>query len=177
MTDGLCVQAAQLIFEYLPHAYADGTDMDAREKMHNAATLAGLGFGNAMASMAHAMGHALGAVFHIPHGRAVSLFLPYTIEFIARESPERLTALARSLSLPDGALALADAIRQLCREINVPVCVAELEIERDTYIQAVEKLVDNAFNDTSMLTAARAPSYDELMQIFRYAYEGTRIDF
>ena len=66
MTDGLCVQAVQTIFSYLPRAYADGDDRAAREKMHNAAALAGLGFGNSMASMAHALGHALGALFISP---------------------------------------------------------------------------------------------------------------
>ncbi|MGC9349936.1 MAG: iron-containing alcohol dehydrogenase, partial [Anaerolineae bacterium] len=82
MTDGICLQAVRLIFEHLPKAYANGDDRAAREHMHNAATLAGLGFGNAMASMAHAAGHALGAAFHVPHGRAVGLLLPYTIEYI-----------------------------------------------------------------------------------------------
>ena len=76
LTDGLCLNAVRLIFEYLPRAVADGSDMEARERMHNAAACAGLGFGNALASMAHAMGHTFGAVFHVPHGRAVSILLP-----------------------------------------------------------------------------------------------------
>jgi len=91
ITDGLCLYAAREIFQNLPLAYessqADNPRQErytaAREKMHNAATSAGLGFGNAMASLAHAMGHVLGSVFHIPHGRAVGLCLPYTIEFAA----------------------------------------------------------------------------------------------
>ena len=94
LSDGLCVKAARLIFEHLPRAVADGSDMEARERMHNAATCAGLGFGNAMASMAHSMGHVLGATFHIPHGRAVALCLPYTLEYAARQAPERLSDLA-----------------------------------------------------------------------------------
>ena len=102
-SDGLCLKAAQLVFEYLPRAYQNGNDLEARTKMHNAASIAGLGFGNAMASLAHGMGHALGGVFHVPHGRAVSLFLPYTIEFCARgERPgsTRYGELARFLGLP-----------------------------------------------------------------------------
>src|SRR5512137_1545458 len=89
LTEGLCIKAARQVLEFLPRAVADGSDMEARERMHNAATCAGLGFGNSMASLAHAMGHALGAVFHLPHGRAVSLFLPYTIEFAAMTIPDR----------------------------------------------------------------------------------------
>ncbi len=95
--DGLCLQAARLIFEYLPRAVADGSDLEARTHTQNAATIAGLGFGNSMAALAHGMGHALGGVFHVPHGRAVALFLPYTIEFTARRRLLRYQELAQFL--------------------------------------------------------------------------------
>ena len=102
MTDGLCLNAAREIFQNLPVAYEasqsdrPGQDhfLQAREKMHTAATSAGLGFGNAMASLAHAMGHVLGSVFHIPHGRAVGICLPYTIEFAASGEANRISILA-----------------------------------------------------------------------------------
>jgi alcohol dehydrogenase class IV len=199
MTDGLCINAARLIFEYLPRAVADahstgsgqGPDMEARERMHNAATCAGLGFGNAMASMAHAMGHVLGAVFHVPHGRAVSIFLPYTIEFVAREAPERfaelaaLTGCSPPSSPPMGgvrgggkaARALAERIRDLCREIGNPTSVAEAGIECEEYEAQLDKLVDDAFNDTQMITSVRAPSYNELRRLFVYAFEDKAVDF
>ena len=182
LTDGLCLQAARLVFRYLPRAVANGSDAEAREHMHNAATAAGLGFGNAMASMAHAMGHVLGAVFHVPHGRAVSLFLPYTIEFGAREAPERFAELATFLGLAQGggeeaALALARGIRTLCRGIGNPTCVAELSIERAAYEAQLDKMVDDAFNDTQIVTAVRAPSFDELRRLYVYAYDGREIDF
>lgn len=181
VTDGLCAHAARLIFRYLPRAVADGSDMEARERMHNAATCAGLGFGNSMASTAHAMGHALGAAFHLPHGRAVSIFLPYTIEFAARQAPERYTELASLLGHfqegDKGARALAAAIRDLCRQIGNPISVAEAGIERADYEARLEKLVEDAFNDTQMITAARAPSYEELQRLFLYAYEGQPVDF
>ena len=93
-TDGLCLDAIKKIITYLPRAVADGSDAEARERLHNAASAAGLGFGNSLASMAHAMGHALGAIYHIPHGRAVGLLLPYTIEYIAAEAPERFADVA-----------------------------------------------------------------------------------
>jgi len=125
LTDGLCLNALRLIFTYLPRAVSDGTDLEAREHMHNAATCAGLGFGNAMASLAHAMGHALGALFHVPHGRAVGIFLPYTIEFAARTSPDRFAELAAFLGCSpaggeEGARALAGAVRDLGRRIAFP---------------------------------------------------------
>ena len=83
--DGLSLKAIQLVFDYLPRAYEDGgDDPKAREKMHNAATIAGLAFGNSMAAMAHGLGHSMGAILPIPHGRGVGLCLPYTIEFTVR---------------------------------------------------------------------------------------------
>jgi alcohol dehydrogenase class IV len=182
VTDGLCVGAARLIFEYLPRAVADGSDKRARERMANAATCAGLGFGNTMASMAHAMGHVLGTVFHVPHGRAVAIFLPYTIEFAAREAPERFADMAALLGCSqaegeEAALALAGCIRDLCREVDSPTSVAEVSIERAAYEAQLDKLIDDAFNDTQIVTAARAPSYDELRQLFLHAYEGRSVDF
>ena len=186
MTDGLCLSAVRLIFEYLPRAVAGGSNMEARERMHNAATCAGLGFGNAMASISHAMGHTLGAVFHVPHGRAVAIFLPYTIEFAAREAPERFAGLAALVGQPRGlplhrdkerARALAERIRDLCHEIGNPTSVAEAGVERVAYEAQLDKLIDDAFNDTQMITAARAPSYDELRRLFLYAYDGRPVDF
>ncbi|MDY6876949.1 MAG: iron-containing alcohol dehydrogenase [Chloroflexota bacterium] len=182
LTDGLCLSAARLVFEYLPRAVADGSDMEARERMHNGATCAGLGFGNAMASLAHAMGHALGAVFHVPHGRAVSVFLPHTIEFAARKAPTRFADLAALLGCSqagdgEAARALAGQIRDLCREVGNPTSVAGAGVERVAYEAQLDKLIEDAFNDTQMITAARTPSYDDLRQLFLYAYDGQPVDF
>jgi alcohol dehydrogenase class IV len=182
LTDGLCIHAIRLILQHLPRAVANGSDMQAREKMHNAATCAGLGFGNAMASLAHAMGHVLGAVFHVPHGRAVALFMPYTVEFAARQVPRRFAELAALFGCSAAeeeraAWSLAGGIRDLCREVGNPTCVAQAGIERAAYEGQLEKMVDDAFNDTQIVTAARVPSYDELRQLFLYAYEGRPVDF
>lgn len=182
MTDGLCLSAIRTVIQYLPQAVADGSDMEARDKMHTAASCAGLGFGNAMASMAHAMGHTLGAVFHTHHGRAVGLFLPYTIEFVAREDPERFADVAAFIGCSNeggekAAIALAKRLRDFCREIGNPTSVAEAGIDRGEFEAQLEKMVDDAFNDTQMVTAARAPSYEELRQLFLYAYDGKSVDF
>lgn len=182
LTDGLCLQAVRLIFEYLPRAVADGSDMLARERLHNAATAAGLGFGNSLAAMAHSMGHTFGAVFHVPHGRAVGLFLPYTIEFGAREAPERFAELSAltgcsSAGGEEGALALSRRIRELIRQVGAPTSLMELGLSRAEFEAQLDKMVDDAFNDTSMVSALRTPSYDELRQLFVYAYEGQEVDF
>ena len=190
LTDGLCLNAAREIFQYLPIAYeasqSDKPDQEkyrlAREKMHNAATCAGLGFGNALASLAHAMGHVLGSVFHIPHGRAVGLCLPYTIEFAARgENPNRLSLLTEVLGFRDKksspGVHFAAALRDLARTLENPLSLEELGVDQDEYQQKLEKLVDDAFNDTQIVTAPRAPSYQELEKLFQYAYSGEPIDF
>lgn len=190
ITDGLCLNAAREIFQNLPVAYeasqADNPKQErytaAREKMHNAATSAGLGFGNAMASLAHAMGHVLGSVFHIPHGRAVGLCLPYTIEFAARgEDPSRIAALADLLGIRGGKSTagqdFADRLRDLARKIENPLNLRELGLDQKEYQSQLEKMVDDAFNDTQIITAPRAPSYQELEKLFLYAYHGQPVDF
>ena len=181
--DGLCLKAIQLVFEYLPRAYANGSeDLEARERMHNAACIAGLGFGNSMAALAHALGHALGGVFHVPHGRAVSLFLPYTIEFSARGGGTRYAEIARFLGLPagdeeEGAASLVKAIRDLARQIDQPLSIRELGITQEDFEANLPKLVANAETDTQMITSTRVPSTEQSEQLFRYAYEGKEIDF
>jgi alcohol dehydrogenase class IV len=190
LTDGLCLNAAREILRYLPEAYqasqADNPLQDkylaAREKMHNAATCAGLGFGNAMASLAHAMGHVLGSVFHIPHGRAVGMCLPYTIEFAGRgENSSQIVELSRLLDLKDAgsspAGALAAALRGLARAVENPLSLAELGVDLNVFQTQLEKLVDDAFNDTQIITAPRAPSYAELEELFNYVFHGQPVDF
>lgn len=180
--DGLCLKAAQMVFDYLPRAVADGSDIEAREKMANAATIAGLGFGNSMAALAHALGHSLGAVFHQPHGRAVGLYLPYTIEFVAHGGASRYADLAHFLRLPHtdeatAATALAAAVRGLAREIGQPASVAELGISATDHAAALEKLCDFAEMDTQVVMAPRVPDREEIAQLYRYAYAGKNINF
>jgi alcohol dehydrogenase class IV len=183
-TDGLCLKAVELVFDYLPRAYQNGDDMEAREHLHNAATIAGLGFGNSMAALAHGLGHSLGAVFHIPHGRAVSLFLPYSIEYCLNGEPDstRYGPLARYLSLPhasekEAGKALAESIRRLQKSVGQPLTMAELGITRQDLEAEMNLLVDNAMNDTQTIMATRIPDNDDIRQLFFSAFEGATIDY
>jgi len=180
--DGLCVKAIDLILRYLPLAYEDGTNSEARERMANAATLAGLGFGNSMAGLAHSMGHALGGVFHTPHGRAVGLFLPYTMEYAARENPRRYAELARYLGLggeSDSAVAdgLVDAVRDLLGRVGQPMSLKDTGLERDAISERMAKLLENAANEATTVVHPRIASMEELERLFLYAWEGRRVDF
>ena len=181
-TDGLCLKATELIFRYLPRAYDDGSDEEAREKMANAATLAGLGFGNSMAGLAHSMGHALGGVFHTPHGRAVGLFLPHTIEYAARQKPTRYAEVAHHLGLSaqteaEGARSLVRAVRELLAHLGQPMSLRELGIGREALQERIHKLIENAENEATTVVHPRVPTTEELEDLFIYACEGQEIDF
>ncbi|MFC2079608.1 iron-containing alcohol dehydrogenase [Candidatus Bipolaricaulota bacterium] len=182
MTDGLCAHAAIEVLEFLPRAVADGSDTEARTRMHHAATSAGLGFGNSMVSIAHAMGHTLGATLGVPHGRAVALCLPYTLEFIARTAPERAAQLAHRIGVSSaggeqGARTLAQAVRNLASQVGNPLSLKEADISLDAFETLLEKLVADAENDTQMITSGRSPSSQELRKLFEAVYSGDAIGF
>ncbi len=181
-SDGLCLKAIQLILEYLPQAYADGSNATAREKMHNAAAIAGLGFINSLTMLAHCMGHAFGGAFHIPHGRAVSLFLPYTMEFVANGGSHRFADIARFVGLDfrdpaDGARRLIQTVRDLETRLESNMNVASLGIPRDDYTAALDTMMNHAENDTSIVASPRQPDRAELARLFWNAYDGQAVDF
>ncbi|MCB9137969.1 MAG: iron-containing alcohol dehydrogenase [Caldilineaceae bacterium] len=183
-TDGLCLQAAKLVFEYLPRAYADGAnDVEAREQMGNAATIAGLGFSNSLLALAHAMGHSAGALFKQPHGRTVALFLPYTMEFTVNGGGARYADIARFVGLTDShdegeaGRILVEAVRGLERTVAQPMSLAELGVDRAEFQAKLDQLCAYAEMDTQFFTAPRIPDDDELRRLFEYAYAGKAIDF
>jgi alcohol dehydrogenase class IV len=182
-TDGLCLQATRLVLMYLPRAVELGAaDMEAREKMSNAATLAGLGMGNSHIALAHAMGHGFGALFEVPHGRITGLILPYTIEFTANAGVGRYLDLARFVGsiAPDelaGARQLASALRSLYRRIDQPTSIQETGIAAEEFEARLSDICDRAEMDVSLVTALRIPERAELERLFKYAYEGKSIDF
>jgi alcohol dehydrogenase class IV len=182
--DGLCLKACQLIFDYLARAVEDGAnDIEAREHMANAAAIAGLGFGNSNAALAHAMGHSLGGLFKLPHGRSVSLFLPYTVEFTVNGGCGRYADIARFLGFSGssdetvaGPLLVAQ-IRALQRRLGQPAAIAEMNIPPAEFEAALETLCDYAEMDTQILSAPRVPDRDELQRLFVCAYSGVPVAF
>jgi alcohol dehydrogenase class IV len=183
--DGLCLKAIQLIFEYLPRAVANSNDVTAREKMHNAAAIAGLGFINSMCSLAHALGHSLGAMYQLPHGRAVALFLPYTIQFNAcgNNGQVRYQDIAAFLGLPaatpqQAADSLVAAIHHLGHQIGQPQTIQQaLDISLVNLKNDLAKLVEHTESDTQVITAVRSPTTEEIEKLFLYAYHGQAIDW
>jgi alcohol dehydrogenase class IV len=183
-SDACALKAVQLVFDYLPRAVADGqTDFEAREHMANAAAIAGLAINTANISLAHALGHSLGAYFKKPHGMVVGLFLPYTVEYTLNDNPGRYVDLARVARLTDshdpaeGGRALVAAMRQLAATIEQPTSIAALGIDEGEFHAALDTLCDNAVADMSIISSQRPVDMDELRMLFEYAYAGNPIDF
>ncbi|MFZ2360981.1 MAG: iron-containing alcohol dehydrogenase [Anaerolineae bacterium] len=181
-SDGMALKAVDLVFKYLPRAYADGADAEARGHMHNAAAIAGLAFGNSMLGLAHAMGHSMGAVLHVPHGRSVGLFLPYVVEFTANGGNTRYGDIAHHVRLPaedeeTGTAALVGAIRGLSASVGFATRIQDLGIERAAFEQALPKLVANAEADNQLFFNTRFAESDDLAKLFMCAYEGRSVDW
>ncbi|MBE0511927.1 iron-containing alcohol dehydrogenase [Candidatus Bathyarchaeota archaeon] len=181
-SDALAIKGAQLFFKYFLRAYENENDKEAREKIHNASTIAGLAFSNSQVGVAHAMGHSFGAVFKIPHGRATAVFLPYSIEFGVKEAGERYAEIAKAIgieaeSVEAAVKKLVDAIRDLMEKIGEPLTVKEMGIKWEDYRQKLDELVAKAEMSTCNFVNPRVASSEELKKLFTYAFDGRTIDF
>jgi alcohol dehydrogenase class IV len=138
-----------------------------------------------MCSLAHALGHSLGAQYQLPHGRAVGLFLPYTIQFNAsnHDSRTRYGDIAMALGLPgsspqQAAESLVGTIHQLAGKIGQPRSIEQaLDISLVRLEHDLEILTEHAASDTQIITAVRSPSTEDIEKLFLYAYDGRTIDW
>jgi acetaldehyde dehydrogenase/alcohol dehydrogenase len=188
-TDALAEKAIKIVFEYLPQAYRNGQDKIAREKMHNASCIAGMAFTNAFLGLNHGMAHILGGKFHIPHGRANAILMPYIIAYNARKptkfaafpqyeypmAGERYAAIARLLGLAagtveEGVQSLVRAIRDLMVELNVPLTLKDAGVDSRDFGRELREMSDIAFNDQCSGTNPRMPLVAEIEQIYREAF-------
>lgn len=181
-SDGLALYAVRLVLDYLPRAYANGDDAEAREHMHNAATIAGLAFGNSQTGVAHALGHSFGALFRVPHGRAVSLFLPYVIEYEVESSMSRYADIAHMMRLHahderEAARVVAARVRELQTTLKMPQTLRQAGATADQFDELMPRLVANAEMDSQLVMNMRVPDAHDLERLFRYAYDGRTIDF
>jgi len=191
-TDALAMKAIQIVFEYLPKSYkgantAEGKE--AREKMHNASCIAGMAFANAFLGVNHSLAHKLGGEFHIPHGRANAILLPHVIEYNAT-APTKFAAfpkyksfvadkkyaeIAKSLGLKsdtveEGVQSLIQAIRNLMKELNMPMSVQECGISEVEYFESLDRLSLEAFDDQCTGANPRLPLVSELKEIYEKIY-------
>lgn len=187
-TDGLALHAAELIFTYLPRAYRNGNDRQARTKMHYAATIAGLAFSNAFLGINHSLAHVVGARFHVPHGRANAVLLPYVIRYNAAlpsklvaypqyswpRAAERYAELARRLGLPagtaqEGVASLLQAVDRLLTQVEMPRTFAAAGVDVPAFLAQVDEMAEIAFNDQCTGVNPRLPLVHELAAILREA--------
>ena len=190
-TDGLAIQAIKMVFQYLERSYKNGAnDPEAREKMHNASTLAGMAFANAFLGMNHSMAHKIGAEFHVPHGRANAILLPFTIRYNGQKpqklstwpkynyyrADERYAELARILGLPastveEGVESYAKACGELGRKVGIKMNFESQGLDRDIYMSQVEKLSYLAYEDQCSPANPRVPMVEDMQKILRDAYD------
>jgi len=181
-TDALALRAIKIVFENLPKACSNGGGSQVRERMHNAATMAGLAFSNSQLGVAHAMAHSLGGVLKLPHGKTVGLVLPYVIRFSRKEAAKRYTDILWCLGISvgpgeDSAEVLASSVERLMKRIGEALSLKEAGVERESFMDALNLLVERACESTLPALSPRVPSESELRKLFEYAYEGRPVDF
>ena len=192
-TDGLAIQALKSIFEYLPRAYENGAnDPEAREKMANAATIAGMAFANAFLGVCHSMAHKLGAFHHIPHGIANALMIEEVIRFNAEEVPtkmgtfpqydhphtlRRYAEVAEALNLGGSTDTeklenLIKAINDLKEKIGIKKTIKDYDINEDVFLSTLDEMTEQAFDDQCTGANPRLPLISEIKEMYMNAYYG-----
>ena len=192
-TDGLAIQALKDIFKYLPRAYDNGqTDVEAREKMANAATMAGMAFANAFLGVCHSMAHKLGAFHHLPHGIANALMIDHVLRFNASEVPtkmgtfsqydhphtlERYAEVAQALGLKgrtdtEKLDALIAAIDTLKERVGIKKTIKDYGIDENDFLTRLDDMTEQAFDDQCTGANPRYPLMSEIKQMYLNAYYG-----
>ncbi|OBR62458.1 bifunctional acetaldehyde-CoA/alcohol dehydrogenase [Paenibacillus oryzae] len=189
-TDGLAIKAIQLVFENLEKSF-QSADPVAREKMHNASTIAGMAFANAFLGINHSLAHKFGAEFHTAHGRTNAILLPHVIAYNSQrptkfqsfpkydyfKADERYAEIARILGLPartiqEGVSSLVDAIRKLNRSLGIPESFQAAGVDADAFESRADYLADRAFEDQCTTANPRLPLVTELADLYRRAFYG-----
>lgn len=180
-SEGLGEHAARLVFEWLPLAAREPANAKAREHMHNAATIAGLAFGNAQVGIGHSMGHALGVHFHLHHGRAVGLALPAMIEYSVQDETtrRRYAQLTRRLWPRDSPREDAKAcallvvkVRELRAVVGEPLTLREMGVTEVQFRKALDGLVEHALGDPCTVTSPRVPDGAAFRALFESLWSG-----
>ncbi|MBR6913700.1 MAG: bifunctional acetaldehyde-CoA/alcohol dehydrogenase [Treponema sp.] len=188
-TDGLCIQAIKTVFKYLEPSYKAGfkgaePNPEAKEKMHNASCLAGMAFANAFLGMNHSMAHKIGGEFHVPHGRANAILLPFTIRYNGTQpdklstwpkynyykAAERYAELARMLGLPastteEGVESYAKACGELGKRLGIAMNFQSQGLDEKEYLAQVDKLAFLAYEDQCSPANPRVPLVEDMKQI------------
>jgi alcohol dehydrogenase len=182
--DGLCLQAIHTVFTSLPNAVKNGAkDMEARQKMANAATIAGLAIANTNIALVHTLGHCVGGVFDsIPHGRVTAIFLPMVIEYYTNGGVSRYGNIAAMLNLSaadesQAARNLSQAIRDLMKTIGLPASLKVAGIPKHEFEAQMDVMIERAEVDLGILVSRRVPDAQDLKRLLLCGYYGIPVDF
>ncbi len=191
-TDGLALKATKLVFNYLPRAYSDGSDAEARDHMANASCLAGMAFANAFLGVNHSMAHKLGAFHHIAHGVANALVLTYVMRYNASETPAKMGTFPQygyphtkarycEIARYNGLGGKNDdetfenlilAIRKLKKEIGIKDSIREYGVDEKYFFDTLDEMAEQAFNDQCTGANPRYPLIEEIKKLYTMAYYG-----
>ena len=193
-TDGLAEKAVELVFQYLEQAYDDGTNKLAREKMHNASTIAGMAFTNAFLGVNHSIAHKIGAEFHLPHGRINAILLPYVVRYNATKptkfvsfpkyeyfiADQKYYEIAKKAGLKaktveEGISSLIEKIKEMNEHMNIPKSFKDAGIDEQEFLSKVDMLADRAFEDQCTTANPRVPLVSEIKQILLDSYYGNEV--
>ncbi|PAB61082.1 iron-containing alcohol dehydrogenase [Anaeromicrobium sediminis] len=169
-TDPIALEAIKLVFDKLPAAYENGADMEARKDMHNASTLAGMAFTNASLGLVHSLAHKIGGEFGITHGLTNAILMPYIVQY-NRTATDKVEKLEKLLGIED----LPQAIKELNMKLNIPLTfkeVTEVEINEDKFLEVLDRMSKNAFEDPCTLTNPRSSSPEDVAMIYKSAFYG-----
>ena len=192
-TDGIALEAIRILFEWLPRAYEDGDNIEAREAVHHAATMAGMAFANAFLGVCHSMAHKLGAKYHLIHGIANALLISQVIRYNATDKPTKLATFSQYAypsakasyarvadylglggSTPDEKVdKLIDAVQELKSQLGIPMSIEALgTIKKGDFISSLDEVAEEAFDDQCTNANPRYPLISEIKDLLLKAWDG-----
>ncbi|WP_037373335.1 iron-containing alcohol dehydrogenase [Anaerovorax odorimutans] len=167
-TDPLAMEAIKLVYNQLPVAYADGSNMKARADMHNASALAGMAFTNASLGIVHSLAHKIGGEFGVTHGLANAILLPYIVEY-NKEGTDKYKEIEKQLGIED----LVKTLKELNKSLGIPERfseITEVEITEDKFNEVLDRMSKNALEDPCSLTNPINPSVEAVKEIYKAAF-------
>lgn len=174
-TDPVAIRSIKMIFKYLPKAYQNGNDLEARQIMHDASCLAGMAFTNALLGIVHAMAHQLGGMFGIPHGRANALLLPNVIRYNSK-STNKYVELAKLFG-KSTAEQYAQEVENLRKTVGIEDSIKEYGIEESKWQNKLDTITQNASKDACVGCNPRLPTLEDLKKIYSACYNGEKVNF
>ena len=191
-TDGLALKAMKSVFDYLPQAYSDGTDLEARQKMADASCMAGMAFANAFLGVCHSMAHKLGAFHHLPHGVANALLISLVVDFNSAEVPPKMGTFSQyqyphtraryaecarfcgisAKSDEEAVQKLIEKIEALKEAVGIKKCIKDYGVEEKAFLDTLDAMVEQAFDDQCTGANPRYPLMSEIKDMYLRAYYG-----